>query len=118
MAIASSPVPRTKLLVTVRLLPTLALSETLLMLIPSAQIEVSRLFSTVPPVPDAQNPDIVCWVQMPLATQLVPLVSIAPPSPPTVLRLGALASMWKFCTVHEVSSNTAPSGVLLGSGTS
>ena len=55
---------------------------------------------------------------MPSASQPVPVVSIAPPSPPMVLRLTALASMWKFRTVHEVRSNSAASGVLLGTGTS
>ncbi len=118
MAIASSPVPRTKLFVTVRLLPVSAFSETLLTLIPSAQIEVSLLFSTVPPVPEAQKPDMVCWVQMPSASQFVPVVSMAPPSPPTVLRLTALASMWKSRTVQDVRSNRAASGVVLGTGTS
>jgi len=60
MAIASSPVPRTKLFVTVRLFPVSAPRDTLLTLIPSAQIDVSRLFFTVPPVPEAQKPDMVC----------------------------------------------------------
>lgn len=72
----------------------------------------------MPPVPDAQKPDMVCWVQMPSADQSVPVVSMAPPSPPMVLRLTASASMWKFCTWQDVSSNSAASGVLLGTGTS
>ena len=63
---------------------------------PSAQMEVSRLFDTVPPVPEAQKPDSVCWLQMLSATQLVPVVSIAPPAPSTVARLVALESRWKF----------------------
>lgn len=72
----------------------------------------------MPPVPEAQNPDMVCWLQMPLADQLVPVVSIAPPSPPMVLRLTELASMWKSRTVQEVTENSAASGVELGTGTS
>src|SRR5258705_5467498 len=113
----SSPVPRTKLFVAVKLLPTELFSDTLFRLIPSAQIAVSRLFRTVPPVPEAQNPDSVCCVQMSSATQLVPVVSIAPPAPSTVARLVALESMWRSLTVHDVTWNTAPSGVLFGSGT-
>src|SRR5690242_14168631 len=117
MAVASSPVPRMKLFVTVRSLPTGLPSETLLTLRPSAQMDVSRLLRAVPPVPDAQKPDSVCWVQILSATQLVPLVSIAPPAPPGTSRLMALESRWKFSTVHEVTEKMAPSGVLLGSGT-
>ena len=86
---------------------------------PSAQIAVRRLFSTVPPVPDAQKPDSTCWAPGPVATQFVPLVSIAPPPPSTVSRLVESESRWKFCTVQEVRlEQRAPSGVLLGSGTS
>ncbi|MFG2257895.1 MULTISPECIES: hypothetical protein [Streptomyces] len=103
---------------TVRLFPVSAPSETLLTLIPSAQIDVILLFCTFPPVPEAQRPDMVCWVQMPSASQSAPVVSIAPPSPPMVLRLTALASMWKLRTVQEVRSNSAAGGVLLGTGTS
>jgi hypothetical protein len=44
MAIASSPVPWTKLSVTVRSFPVSAPSDTLLTLIPSARIDVSLLF--------------------------------------------------------------------------
>src|SRR5690242_17610783 len=117
MAMPSSPVPRTKLLVAVRLLPTDWPSDTLLRLMPSAQTAVARLFSTVPPVPDAHQPDSLCWFQMWLATQFVPDVSIAPPPPSTISRLVELESVWKSCTVHDVSSNVAASGVLLGSGT-
>jgi len=42
---------------------------------------VKRQFLMMPPVPEAQKPDIVCWVQMLSATQLVPVVSIPPPEP-------------------------------------
>src|SRR5882762_7763969 len=118
MAIASSPVPRMKLLVAVRLFPTVPLSETLFRLHPSAQIDVRRLFCTVPPVPDAQKPDSTCWLQMLSASQLVPVVSIAPPSPSTVSRLVALESRWKFLTVHEVTEKIAAKPFALGRGTS
>ncbi|MCX4419649.1 hypothetical protein [Streptomyces mirabilis] len=77
---------------TVRLFPVSAPSETLLTLIPSAQIDVILLFCTFPPAPEAQKPDMVCWVQMP--------------------------SMWKLRTVQEVRSNSAAGGVPLGTGTS
>src|SRR5882724_6993386 len=72
MAMPSSPVPRTKLFVAVMLLPTELPSETLLRLMPSAQMAVARLFSTRPPVPEAHQPDSLCWFQMWLATQFVP----------------------------------------------
>src|SRR5258706_7382060 len=117
MAMPSSPVPRTKLFVADRLLPTVLFIDTLLRLMPSAQIVVSRLLRTAPPVPEAQKPDRVCWVQMSSATQLVPVVSIAPPAPSELARLSALESTWKSFTVVDVSWNTAPSGVGLGSGT-
>src|SRR4051794_39933085 len=114
----SSPVPRTKLLVAVRLLPAEVPSATLLRLMPSAQIVVRRLLRTVPPVPDAQNPDNVCWVQIPSAIQFDPVVSIVPPAPSADARLVAFESAWKFCTVHEVTLKRAGSGVPFGSGTS
>src|SRR6266511_695288 len=117
MAIASSPVPRMKLFVAVRSLPTVPSRDTLLRLSPSAQMDVSRLLRAVPPVPEAQNPDRTCWLQMLSATQLVPVVSIAPPAPPEVSRLVALASRWKFSTVHEVTEKMAPRPELFGSGT-
>src|SRR5712671_1373294 len=116
MAGASSPVPRMKLFEEVRLFPTVAPRLTLLRLQPSAQILVSRQFWTVPPVPDAQKPDIVCWVQMLSASQLLPVVSMAPPQPSTVARLVAFASRAKFRTVQEVRLKIAPRGLALGSG--
>src|SRR4051812_12326953 len=116
MALASSPVPLTKLFRLVRLFPTVPFRLTLLRLIPSAQMLVSRQFCTVPPVPDAQKPDMVCWVQIPSASQLLPLVSIAPPQPSTTALLVALASKAKFRTVQEVRLNMAPNGEGLGSG--
>src|SRR5690349_5139847 len=103
----SSPVPRTKLFVAVRPDPTELFSDTLLRLTPSAQIEVRRLLRTVPPVPEAQNPDRTCWLQTPSATQSVPVVSMAPPAPSTLARLVALESRWRFWTVHEVRLNRA-----------
>src|SRR3954452_20867805 len=117
MAMPSSPVPRTKLFVAVMLLPTELFSDTLLRLMPSAHTAVARLFSTRPPVPEAHQPDSECWFQMWLATQFVPEVSIAPPPPSTISRLVEFESVWKSCTVHDVSSNVAASGVELGSGT-
>src|SRR5260221_10317851 len=117
MASASSPVPLTKLFEAVRLFPTGPPRLTLLRLHPSAQMLVSRQFCTVPPVPEAQKPDIVCWVQMLSASQLLPLVSIPPPQPSADARLLAFASRAKFRTVHEVTLNMAPNGVELGSGT-
>src|SRR5438045_3927065 len=102
MAMASSPVPRTKLFGAVRLLPTVPVRATLLRLIPSAQMLVSRQLCTLPPVPDAQKPDIVCCDQMLSATQLVPVVSMAPPQPSCVARLVALASSAKYRTAHDV----------------
>src|ERR1700722_16150167 len=111
---ASSPVPRTKLLLTVMLLPTVPLSETLLILMPSAHVCVRRLFWIVPPVPEAQKPDSTCWCHMPSASQLVPVVSIAPPSPSFVPRLSAFESTWKFLTVQEVTENTAARPTLFG----
>src|SRR5579872_855452 len=60
IAIPSSPVPRIKLLVAVKLLPTVPFSETLLRLQPSAQIDVKRLFLTTPPVPEAHMLDSTC----------------------------------------------------------
>jgi hypothetical protein len=85
---------------------------------PSAQIVVRRLLRTVPPVPDAQNPDSVCWVQIPSATQFDPVMSMEPPAPSTDARLVAFESTWRFWTVHEVRLNRAGRGVLFGSGTS
>src|SRR6266481_4674723 len=116
MACASSPVPRMKLFEEVRLFPTVAPRLTLLRLQPSAQMLVSRQFWTRPPFPDAQNPDIVCCVQMLSASQLFPVVSIAPPQPSTTARLVALASSAKFRTLQEVTLKMAPSGFALGSG--
>src|SRR5258707_3546361 len=110
MAKASSPVPLTKLFEAVRLFPTGPPRLTLLRLQPSAQMLVSRQFCTRPPFPDAQKPDIVCWVQMLSASQLFPLVSIAPPQPSTTARLGAFASSAKLRTVQAVTLNIATSG--------
>src|SRR5580704_12147870 len=115
---ASSPVPRTKLFWAVRLVPSVPVKLTLFRLIPSAHIGPSRLFFSVPPLPDAQNPDSACFVQMVSATQLVPVVSIAPPQPSMVARLVAFASVAKFCTVHDVTLKVAASPTLLGRGTS
>src|SRR5580693_8958237 len=117
MAMASSPVPRTKLFLAVRLFPTVPVRLTLLRLHPSAHMAVSRQFCTVPPVPDAQKPDSVCCVQMLSANQLVPVVSIAPPAPSTDALLIAFASSAKFRTVHDVTLNVAARAVELGSGT-
>src|SRR5580658_7110285 len=114
---ASSPVPRTKLFFAVRLLPCVPVNDTLLRLHPSAQMLVSRQFSTTPPVPDAQKPDSLCCVQMLSATQLVPVVSMAPPAPSTDALLMALASVAKLRTVQEVTLNVAASPTVLGSGT-
>src|SRR5271155_5289286 len=117
MAMASSPVPRTKLFLAVRLVPSVPVNETLLRLHPSAQMLVSRQFSTIPPVPEAQNPDSLCWVQMLSATQLVPVVSMAPPAPSTDALLMALASVAKLRTVQDVTLNVAASPTELGRGT-
>src|SRR5438046_1319576 len=111
MAWASSPVPRMKLLEEVRLFPIVLPRLTLLRLQPSAQILVSRQFCTRPPFPEAQNPDMACCVQMLSASQLFPVVSMAPPQPSTTARLGALASRAKFRTVQEVRLKMAPSGL-------
>src|SRR5580698_4785909 len=97
----SSPVPRMKLLVAVRLLPEVPVSETLLRLHPSANIDVNRLFSTVPPLPDAHRLDSTCWTHMPSMSQLVPVVSSAPPPPSTSARLIASESIWKFSSWQE-----------------
>src|ERR1700723_1901794 len=105
-----------KLLVAVRLLPDVPVSDTLFRLQPSAKITVNRLFFTVPPLPEAHTLDSTCWTHMPSMSQLVPVVSSAPPPPSE--RLMASASMWKFSSWQEVHWNAAPSGVLLGSGTS
>src|ERR1700754_197501 len=102
----------------VRLLPTELPIDTLLMLAPSAQIVVRRLLRIVPPVPEAQKPDSVCWVQIPSATQFVPVTSIEPPAPSMVARLVALESTCRFWIVVEVRPHNAGSGVLFGSGTS
>src|SRR5258708_24418365 len=117
MAIASSPVPRSELLRTVRLFPPVAPRLTLLTLHPSAQMLVRRQFCAVPPVPEAQKPESVCCVQMPSATQLVPVLSIPPPAPSTEARLSAFESSAKFRTRHELRLKIAPRGTALGRAT-
>ena len=97
----SSPVPRMKLLVAVRLLPDVPVSETLFRLQPSAKMTVNRLFSTVPPLPEAHRLDSTCCTHMPSISQLVPVVSSAPPPPSTSARLIASESMWKFSSWQE-----------------
>src|SRR5688572_23181352 len=116
MASASTPVPRTKLFEAVRLFPTVPVKATLFRLHPSAQMLMSRQFCTLPPVPEAQKPDIVCLVHMFSANQLFPVVSIAPPQPSATVRLLAFESTAKFRTVHEIKLKIAPSGFGLGSG--
>src|SRR5882757_1276081 len=117
MAIPSSPVLRTKLLLTVRLFPTLLLLETLLMLIPSAHMSVNRLLITLPPVPAPHIPEVLCWAHMPVTTQLVPDMSMEPPEPSTVARLCALESRRKFCRVVETPRKAAARPLAFGSGT-
>ena len=97
----SSPVPRMKLLVAVRLLPEVPVSETLLRLQPSAKIDVKKLFCTVPPLPEAHTLDSTCCTHMPSMSQLVPVVSSAPPPPSTSARLSESESMWKFSSWQE-----------------
>jgi hypothetical protein len=65
-------------------------------------VKVLRL----PPVPDAQKPDSTCWLQMLLATQFVPLVSIAPPPASTISRLviGWLVSPRTFAAADSAPS--------------
>src|ERR1051326_2437412 len=116
MACASSPVPRMKLLEEARLFPIELPRLTLFRLQPSAQMLVSRQFCTRPPFPEAQNPDMVCSVQILSASQLFPVVSIAPPHPSTTARLVASASSAKLRTVQDVTLKIAPSGFALGSG--
>src|ERR1700722_6633532 len=109
MAIASSPVPRTKLFRAVRFVPSVPVRLTLFKLQPSAQMLRRRQFSTTPDTPDAQKPDSVCCVQIPSADQPVPVVSIAPPAPSTESRLVAFESIAKFRTWHESTLKTAAS---------
>jgi len=52
-----------------------------------------------------------------LATQLVPLVSIAPPPPSTIFPAGRVGVQVQVLHGARVSSNSAASGVLFGSGT-
>src|SRR5882757_5868897 len=117
MAIPSSPVPRTKLLVAVRLFPTLLLLETLLRLIPSAHMSVNRLLDTLPPVPAPQIPEVLCWAHIPVTTQLVPETSMEPPEPSTVARLCALESRWKFSRVLDTARKAADRPLAFGRGT-
>src|SRR5260370_18279819 len=114
----SSPMPRMKLLVAVRLLPEVPVSATLFRLQPSAKITVRKLSSTVPPVPEAHTLDSTCCTHMPLISQLLPVVSSAPPPPSTVARLWASESMWKFSSWQEYHWNAAPNGARLGAATS
>src|SRR6202044_2026858 len=99
-----------KLLVAVRLLPEVPVSETLFRLQPSAKITVNRLFCAVPPLPQARRLDSTCCTHMPSISQLFPVVSSAPPPPSTSARLMASESMLKFSSWHEQHWKAAPSG--------
>src|SRR5258708_1059753 len=96
MAIPSSPEARIKLFVAVRLLPTPSFK--LLRLIPSPQVLFILLFCTVPPVPDAQTPGVVCLIQTVPSSQFEPTMLNPPPPPSLQSPLTALQSMQRFFT--------------------
>src|SRR5882757_2403120 len=78
MAMASSPVPRTKLLEYVRFIPMPALPSTLLKFPPSDHTLSTRQFFAVPPTPEHQKAEVTCWIHMLSTTQSLPLKLIAP----------------------------------------
>src|SRR5882757_4549543 len=98
-------------------MPTLPPMLTLLRLTPSPQVLSIRQFRTIPLIPDAQKPELACWIQKFSINQLAPPMSTPPPSPSTVARLGAFASSDIFLAVHDVMDIMAANGVALGSGT-
>src|ERR1035437_10352024 len=100
----SSPEPRTKQLEIVRKFPTLlpAAPLPLLMFIPSAQVELVRLFLMMPLEPSAHIPAPKCCTQTLLITQLLPLTLSPPPLPSPLPPLRAFASKHRSCKVQEV----------------
>src|SRR5579859_6256315 len=91
----SSPEPRTKLFLAVRLLPALLFGPPfpLLRLMPSAHVLLKREFWTVPAVPSAQTPAPSCATQTASMSQSLPLMLIPPPLPPPGPLETALPSM-------------------------
>src|ERR1700761_7396994 len=101
MAMASSPVPRTKLLEYVRFMPMPALPSTLLKFPPSDHTLNTRQFFAMPFTPEHQKAEVACWIQTLSTTQLLPLKLTAPlllaPA-----RLEALQSKATFCKVEDI----------------